>query len=155
MGLNATRAVRVRHRSGGSQNLYSIGRVQTPTLALLVDREHAIRQFVPQDYWEERTELETETGGVFRALWTPLAPPSPKLTRFWEPSCGQFCGSALRRTRNLDDALGPVVETLKQKKTREPQPYLFDLTSLQRTANRRWKPGSNRREIAPSTHIAA
>src|SRR3954469_13402247 len=53
-GLNATRAVTVRHRTGQDSTLYSIGRVQTPTLAILVEREKAIRAFVPCDYWELR-----------------------------------------------------------------------------------------------------
>ncbi|HWE28422.1 MAG TPA: DNA topoisomerase, partial [Polyangia bacterium] len=51
VGMNATRAITVRLRDGGGDTLFSIGRVQTPTLAMLVAREQAIRQFVPRDYW--------------------------------------------------------------------------------------------------------
>ena len=50
VGLNATRAVTLRHGRGENSTLFSIGRVQTPTLAILVEREKQIRAFVPQDY---------------------------------------------------------------------------------------------------------
>src|SRR4051812_49972597 len=52
VGMNATRAVTVKHRFAGHTALYSIGRVQTPTLAMLVVREQQIRAFVPRPYWE-------------------------------------------------------------------------------------------------------
>jgi len=138
VGLNATRAVTVRYRSGGGQNLYSIGRVQTPTLAILVQREQAVRKFVPKDYFELRSELTTPGGGIFRALWTRLTPPLPKVSRL---SKVQAANTILQRCdlhRLATDPLGPVVETLDQKKSREAPPMLFDLTSLQRTANRRF-----------------
>src|SRR2546423_1139600 len=66
-GVNAPRAVPVRHRSGPGSTLYSIGRVQTPTLALVVEREKAIRAFVPRDYWELRARL-TRPGGSGEAF---------------------------------------------------------------------------------------
>ena len=54
VGMNATRALTVRSRAslGAQGPLLSVGRVQTPTLALVVERERAIRAFVPKDYWE-------------------------------------------------------------------------------------------------------
>ena len=60
LGMNATRAYTLRY--GNGKNVLSIGRVQTPTLALIVDRQKAIEQFKPETYWEVRTDYR---GGWF------------------------------------------------------------------------------------------
>jgi len=163
VGMNATRAVTVssraaaprprparpprRGRRGQSDSpLYSIGRVQTPTLAILVRRELEIRQFRPRDYWEVR--------GVFVPAGTP-ADGAEKVTATWGVALPD--GKAIRSRlaeRALADGIvargeiaaggapasvgRPVVERLRQKRVREAPPLLFDLTSLQRTANRRY-----------------
>jgi DNA topoisomerase-3 len=159
VGMNATRAVTVsarlaspRPRPAAPQKsqgrkgkpdspLYSIGRVQTPTLALVVRRELEIRRFEPRDYWEVR--------GVF----TPAGGGPETVTGTWRAA--EPDGKTLRSrlgARPLADAVvardeaeaaataehGPVVERLRQRRTREAPPLLFDLTSLQRTANRRY-----------------
>ena len=159
VGMNATRAVTVSSRAaaprprpahpprsgqrGQSDSpLYSIGRVQTPTLAILVRRELEIRQFRPRDYWE------------VRGLFAPEGAPSEaaeKVTAAWGVALPD--GKAIRSRlaeRTLADGIvargelaaggphGAVVERLRQKRVREPPPLLFDLTSLQRTANRRF-----------------
>ncbi|HEY5284586.1 MAG TPA: DNA topoisomerase, partial [Polyangia bacterium] len=69
VGLNATRAVTIRHRRGDSSTLFSIGRVQTPTLAILVKREKQIRAFVPQDFWLLKGEFTTGGGAKFPATF--------------------------------------------------------------------------------------
>ena len=158
VGMNATRAVTVssrnaaprphtprppeRGRRGQSDSpLYSIGRVQTPTLAIVVRREQEIRQFRPRDYWEVRgvftpagappdaTEKVTATWGV--------ALPDAKTvrSRFGERALAH---GVVARDEAAGAAHGPVVERLRQRRVREPPPLLFDLTSLQRTANRRY-----------------
>jgi DNA topoisomerase III len=165
VGMNATRAVTVSSRAAGPRSagpraprppgpprrgqrghsdspLYSIGRVQTPTLAILVRRELEIRQFRPHDYWEVR--------GVFAPVGTS-AEAAEKVTATWGVALPD--GKAIRSRlggRALADGVvargasaaggphGPVVERLRQKRVREPPPLLFDLTSLQRTANRRY-----------------
>jgi DNA topoisomerase-3 len=132
VGLNATRAVTVRHRGEGSA-LYSVGRVQTPTLAIVVNREKAIRAFVPRDYWELKATFTTATNERFEATFT-----REKLTRF---AALPVVRAVLERSEAhaaAADPLGPVVEQMRQKKSKEPPPLLFDLTSLQRTANRRF-----------------
>jgi DNA topoisomerase-3 len=163
VGMNATRAVTVssrfasprprtpqppqrgRGKRGQSDSpLYSIGRVQTPTLAILVRREREIREFKPRDYWEVR--------GVF----TPAgAPPeaAEKVTALWgvvpegeksvRSRLGEraFADALVARVQPIATAAapdGPIVERLRQRRTKEPPPLLFDLTSLQRTANRRY-----------------
>ncbi len=133
VGLNATRAVTVRQRSGPDSMLYSIGRVQTPTLAILVEREKAIQNFAPQDYWQLKAELTTTEGAHFAATWS-----LDKATRFASASAATEVRDRCRAHGAAVDPEGPVVESLKQSKTREPPPLLFDLTSLQRTANRRF-----------------
>ncbi len=159
VGMNATRAVTVSARAAapsprlaraprggrrahGDSPLYSVGRVQTPTLAILVRRELEIRQFRPRDYWEVR--------GVFLPAGAP-ADGAQKVTATWGAALPD--GKAIRSRlaeRGLADGIarrgevaaggpdGPVVERLRQKRVREPPPLLFDLTSLQRTANRRY-----------------
>jgi DNA topoisomerase III len=137
VGLNATRAVTVRHRTGGDSPLYSIGRVQTPTLALVVARDEAIRKFVPTRYWEVRGTFGTTTGEKFDALWTHQGEPregaGKRVTRLGAEGLAQEL-----ITRLGGEVLAPVVESLRARRTREPPPLLFDLTSLQRTANRRY-----------------
>ncbi len=159
VGMNATRAVTVSSRAaaprprlarpprrgqrGQSDSpLYSIGRVQTPTLAILVRRELEIRQFRPCDYWEVR--------GVFAPAGAE-GEAAEKVTATWGVALPD--GKAIRSrlgARTLAEEIvargalaaggphGAVVERLRQKRVREPPPLLFDLTSLQRTANRRF-----------------
>jgi DNA topoisomerase-3 len=159
VGMNATRAVTVSSRAaaprphlarpprrgqrGQSDSpLYSIGRVQTPTLAILVRRELEIRQFRPCDYWEVR--------GLF-APGGAAGGATEKVTATWGVALPD--GKAIRSrlgARTLAEKIvgrgelaaggphGAVVERLRQKRVREPPPLLFDLTSLQRTANRRF-----------------
>lgn len=126
VGMNATRAVTTRGRQAGHTALYSIGRVQTPTLAMLVERERAILAFVPRDYWEVRAELRTTTGEKFSAVW-----------RFGK--LARLATAAIADAIVVRDRSEPaVVERIRARTTREPPPLLFDLTSLQRTANRRF-----------------
>ena len=158
VGMNATRAVTL-WRRGEQDVLCSLGRVQTPTLGLLVGREQAIQRFVPRDYFEVHAELRTTksdgergSGARFTAVWQSPAPPHAKKgdpSASSSPSSGPGHGGErdLRRLarRELADALverdrpAPVcVERVDKKAVREPPPLLFDLGSLQRTANRRF-----------------
>jgi DNA topoisomerase-3 len=139
VGLNATRAVTVRHRTGGDSPLYSIGRVQTPTLAILVAREKAIREFRPRDYWEIKGTFATAGGERFDAAWTSWIPGTRgKVTRFGSEAVAGEVLERLRAHAAAADPDGPTVERVRQRKSKEPPPLLFDLTSLQRTANRRF-----------------
>jgi DNA topoisomerase-3 len=121
VGMNATRALTARGREAGHDMLYSIGRVQTPTLAMLVERERAITSFVPRDYWEV-----TLSAG-FTARWRSGA--AERL------ASAALADAVVARDTAIGEA---VVERVTAKTTREPPPQLFDLTSLQRTANRRY-----------------
>ena len=123
VGLNATRALTARGREAGHDALYSIGRVQTPTLAMLVERERAITSFQPRPYWE--VMLVAELG--FTARWR--SGPAERL------ASAALADAIVARSGAAGEA---VVERVTSKTTHEPPPQLFDLTSLQRTANRRF-----------------
>jgi DNA topoisomerase-3 len=148
VGLNATRAVTVRHRRGPDSPLYSIGRVQTPTLALLVQREKAIRSFSPSKYWEVRGAFVTAAGERFDGLFTYR-----RASRLGLEEKAAALLARLGQHGRRSDPDGPLVELVQQKKVREPPPLLFDLTSLQRTANRRFGLSASRTlEIAQALY---
>ncbi len=133
VGMNATRAITVRARAAGGDTLYSIGRVQTPTLAMLVERERAIRAFVPRDFWEVRGTFSSASGARFPATFTV-----GKATRLGSAAIAETVVARCRDRRHAGNPEGPRVERVRGKTVREPPPLLFDLTSLQRTANRRF-----------------
>src|SRR5439155_17235726 len=67
VGMNATRAATT--KAGSARKVLSLGRVQTPTLALIVARDRAIADFVPEDYWEVQASFATEEGPAYTGLW--------------------------------------------------------------------------------------
>ncbi|HEX4510828.1 MAG TPA: DNA topoisomerase, partial [Burkholderiaceae bacterium] len=171
VGMNATRAVTVARRNEAPARpaparqagrpeqrglLYSIGRVQTPTLAIVVNRERAITAFRPQNYWEVRGRFSTAgpAAATFVAGWST---PSPKGKGVATRLAAQgLAGELVARTTahgTAADPLGPIVERVKGTKSREAPPQLFDLTTLQRTANRRWGMSATRTlEIAQALY---
>src|SRR5580692_679213 len=116
----------------------SVGRVQTPTLAILVDRENAIRSFVPEDYLEVVARFEAASrprgsgwlayrGHFFRSN---LAPTDPQRRRL--PPDG--VEAAAIAARALTGAA--AILSVRAESRRLPPPLLYDLTELQRHANR-------------------
>ncbi len=120
VGINATRAYTVR-----CNTLLQLGRVQTPTLALLVMREKEILEFLPQDFWEIPAELISEDL-PYPALWT-----GPDGTRLFDRDKAQ---AIVRKTRGQTGTITRVTS----KETRELPPLLYNLTDLQKDANRRF-----------------
>ena len=119
MGLNFTRAYTVYNRQ-----LCTVGRVQTPTLALLVNRHHEIRNFVPETYYEVHAVLEPG----FTAKYVG----KNKKTRIDDKTLA---------VRVYEDIAGvPLAEVtrVETKDTRTPAPALFDLLTLQKEANKRF-----------------
>lgn len=100
-------------------NVISIGRVQTPTLALIVQREWEIEGFVPQIFYEVKAEFATEQGNYY-GKWTD---PADDTKRIMDP---QEAEAIVARTRGK---LGSISK-LAVKEILEPPPLLFDLTSL-------------------------
>ena len=118
VGMNASRAFTLKY-----DVLLSVGRVQTPTLALLVRRDLEIERFVPKDYWELRADFGDYTG----LYWDP----ETKEARIYDKE------RAERIRREVAGKPAVVVESERERK-RMPPPQLFDLTTLQREANRRY-----------------
>jgi len=116
VGMNASRAFTLRYDA-----LLSIGRVQTPTLALLVRRHHEIAAFTPKDYWTVTADFGDYTG-----QWLDE---KTKEKRVYDVARAQDIAA---RTRGRQ----AVVESASREAKKEWPPYLYDLTSLQRDANR-------------------
>ena len=116
VGMNASRAFTLRYGA-----LLSVGRVQTPTLKLIVQRDQEIAAFDPKPYWEIRADFGDYTG-----LW--MDPETKELRAFDESLAKRIKTEAAGKT-------GVIAEATRELK-RTPPPLLFDLTSLQRDANR-------------------
>ena len=116
IGMNASRAYTLRY-----DVLLSVGRVQTPTLALLVARDREIRAFTPRDYWEIRADF-----GDYNGLWID---PETKELRCYDHDRAEEIAARVRGKE------GVVTENERTRKT-QPPPQLYDLTSLQREANK-------------------
>lgn len=121
VGMNATRAATIRGRAwvGG---VVSLGRVQTPTLALMVKREREIQAFVPEPYWLVHAAFDPRYTG----LWF-----EDDETRLKD---GGRADGIAAKVSGKDG----VVESVERKEQTERAPLLYDLTSLQRDANRRF-----------------
>ncbi len=120
VGMNFTRAYTKKNNE-----MLTLGRVQTPTLAMVVGRHLEIQNFVPRDYWEISTDL-----GDFSAVWfNPDAPEFP--TRIDKLEFAQALADRLTGTK-------AAVHSVKKNKKKQPPPFLYDLTSLQREANSRY-----------------
>ena len=117
VGMNASRAFSLVYNAH-----LSVGRVQTPTLNLIVKRDREIERFVPQDYWEIRANF-----GDYEGLWLD---PETRETRCLDEAKAQEIRKAVA------GQTGRVTESTVEHK-RVPPPQLYDLTSLQREANRR------------------
>jgi DNA topoisomerase III len=123
VGMNATRAYSVRF--GGRGNVLSVGRVQTPTLKLLVDREREIRNFEPEKFWTVHARFSRE-GSTYDGVWF-----KNKQNRLPEKE------TAHRIAEKVRDGTGTVRKAQKKTAAEKP-PLLYDLTELQRNANARY-----------------
>jgi DNA topoisomerase-3 len=140
VGMNATRAATIRLRSS-FDGAVSLGRVQTPTLAIIARREEEIKAFTPEPYWLVDATfaagpLEGEGGGGERTyLGHFQAPPgSPGKTK--GPRIGTE-QEALAIVAACEGRPGTITK-LEKKEQREKAPMLYDLTTLQREANNRY-----------------
>ena len=135
IGINGTRAMTAFNSKEGGFFLTTVGRVQTPTLSIVVQREEKIKNFVPRDYWEVRAEFVCAQG-VYEGRWLDTAfkkdetDPEKRAERLWSRAAADSIVTACLG-RN-----GKVTE--ESKPTTSISPALFDLTSLQREANARF-----------------
>ena len=135
VGINGTRAMTAFNSKTGGFHLTTVGRVQTPTLAIVVEREKKIREFKARSYWEVEGEFEAKAGN-YTGKWFDEAfkgkenDEHARADRIWE----QAKADAIRAA-----TLGkPGIVTEEAKPETRLSPLLFDLTSLQREANARF-----------------
>lgn len=134
VGINATRAYTTRN-----DVLLSIGRVQTPTLALIVNKYHEIQNFVPQDYYEIEAFYDLD----FNGTWFDQAVSETKL--FDQAKAEQIAQKVTAKT-------GKVIKVEKSNGKEKP-PLLYDLTELQRDGNKLYGYTANKvLEIAQSLY---
>lgn len=131
-GINLSRAVTLGGQSAGYRGVLSIGRVQTPVLGLVVERDLAIDQFVSRPYFEVWAQLVTAGGERFEAQWQPSDACEP-----WQDEAGRNLSRPLAEhvVGRVSGRDGEVTEVDHQKK-REAAPLPPSLSSLQMEANR-------------------
>ncbi|MFS0755696.1 DNA topoisomerase III [Noviherbaspirillum sp. 1P10PC] len=135
IGINGTRAMTAFNSKEGGFYLTTVGRVQTPTLSIVVEREEKIKKFVPRDYWEVRAEFGC-AAGTYEGRWLDTkhkrdeTDPEKRAERLWNRADADAIVAACRGK--------PGRVTEESKPTTSMAPALFDLTSLQREANARF-----------------
>jgi len=137
IGINGTRAMTAFNSKEGGFYKTTVGRVQTPTLAILVEREQRIRSFVPKNYWELHGTFSTGKA-EYTGRWFDEKFEKPQRDedndsrpeRIWD----EQHASAIRAKCEGK----PGIATEESKPTTQLSPLLFDLTSLQREANGRF-----------------
>ena len=134
VGINGTRAMTAFNSRDGGFFLTTVGRVQTPTLSIVVEREEKIRKHVARDYWEIKATFDA-MAGQYAAKWIDPAfrkddDPDRRADRVWDKAAAEKIAAAV-----LGKA-GKVTE--ESKPTTSASPLLYDLTSLQREANGRF-----------------
>ncbi len=132
VGINGTRAMTAFNSRDGGFFLTTVGRVQTPTLSVVVEREELIRKFISRDYWEIHATFAAQAGDYpakwFDPKWKKNADDAEiKADRLWSQREAQAIADAVRGL--------PASVTEESKPTSQVSPLLFDLTSLQREAN--------------------
>jgi len=134
VGINGTRAMTAFNSRDGGFFLTTVGRVQTPTLSIMVEREEKIRKHVARDYWEIKATFAAQAGEYDGKWFDPKWKKNPddpeaRADRVWNEHDAQ----AIR-----DAALGqPASVTEEAKPSTQSSPGLYDLTTLQREANSR------------------
>ena len=135
VGINGTRAMTAFNSRDGGFFLTTVGRVQTPTLSIMVEREEKIRKHVARDYWEIKATFAAKAGAYegkwFDPKWKKTPDdPEQRADRLWNEVDAKAIADAVR------EQSAEVSEEAKPS-TQSP-PGLFDLTTLQRDANSRF-----------------
>ena len=135
VGINGTRAMTAFNSRDGGFFLTTVGRVQTPTLSIVVEREEKIRKHVARDYWEVKASFAAEAGEYDGKWFDPKWKKNPddaeqRADRLWNEVDAQAIAQAVRGQ--------PASVTEEAKPSTQSAPGLYDLTSLQREANSRF-----------------
>ncbi len=131
VGINGTRAMTAFNSRDGGFFLTTVGRVQTPTLSVVVEREEQIRKFISRDYWEIHASFLAEAGEYPAKWFNPhhrkTEDGEARADRVWSQREALEIASAVR---------GKAASVTEESRpTTQASPLLFDLTSLQREAN--------------------
>lgn len=151
VGINGTRAITSRMYGSRGKSLASVGRVQTPTLAMIVEREHEIQNFKPTRYWKITAEFEIENGkyeGVYQRpdFKQKDKDANDKADRIWSHADAE-------RVLNEVRAEGEAKVSDKKTQSKQIAPRLYDLTTLQREANNKYSfPANKTLSIAQSLY---
>ncbi|MGN6581393.1 MAG: DNA topoisomerase III [Bordetella sp.] len=135
VGINGTRAMTAFNSKDGGFFKTPVGRVQTPTLAIVAEREERIRKFVSRDYWEVRGTF-VAAAGLYEGRWIDPdfkkdeRDPEKRESRLWSLAAAQSVVAACRGQAG--------VASEESKPSTQMSPALYDLTSLQREANGRF-----------------
>ena len=134
VGINGTRAMTAFNSRDGGFFLTTVGRVQTPTLSIVVEREEKIRKHVPRDYWEVKASFAA-AAGLYDAKWFDPKfkkgdDTDARADRLWDGDLAKRLADAVR------GKTGTVSE--EAKPSTQASPLLYDLTTLQREANSRF-----------------
>ncbi len=141
VGINGTRAMTAFNSRDGGFFLTTVGRVQTPTLSVVVEREEQIRKFISRNYWEVHANFLAEAG-EYKAKWFDPQWKKPAALEGAQPDAEQKADRVWSEREAL--AIAQAVRgksatvTEESKPTTQAAPGLFDLTSLQREANGRF-----------------
>ncbi len=134
VGINGTRAMTAFNSKEGGFYLTTVGRVQTPTLAILVEREDRIRSFVARDYWEVKARFAAKAGEYIGRWFDPKFKKDDdgerKAERLWDAAHADAIVAACSGKTGIASE--------ETKPTTQLSPLLYDLTSLQREANGRF-----------------
>lgn len=134
VGINGTRAMTAFNSRDGGFFLTTVGRVQTPTLSIVVEREEKIRKHVARDYWELRANFDAQAGQYegkwFDPAWKKNDDAERRADRMWNAADAEAIAKAV---------LGqPAHVTEESKPSTTSCGALYDLTTLQREANSRF-----------------
>ena len=135
VGINGTRAMTAFNSRDGGFFLTTVGRVQTPTLSIVVEREEKIRKHVARDYWEIKASFDAEAGQYEGKWFDPKWKKNPddvelRADRLWTEADAQAIAQAVRgQAASVSEEAKPSTQSA---------PALYDLTSLQREANSRF-----------------
>ncbi|MFM2118895.1 MAG: hypothetical protein RL722_363 [Pseudomonadota bacterium] len=143
VGINGTRAMTAFNSRDGGFFLTTVGRVQTPTLSIVVEREEKIRKHVARDYWELKAAFDCAAGSYEAKWFDPKfkkdkasgkdgeeVDPDKRADRLWDQAQAEAIAAAVRGQS------GTVTE--EAKPSSQASPLLYDLTTLQREANSRF-----------------
>ena len=130
IGMNLSRLFTLLGRRAGYDGVLSVGRVQTPTLRLVVDRDRAIASFVSVPYWEVEVHLSS-MGQPFIASWLPPSSGQDEAGRCLQQAL------AIQAAQEISSGKTATVLSLQTEHFREPPPLLFDLSTLQEVCSRK------------------